>query len=102
MTSANPSSMGPYRESLIPGLVASILAHGGVAVAVALAVLFSQWRHPRPIIDPDNSIEVTIVSLPKSEKAVPDKASRAPVPQGQRPESRRPPPPPPPPPAPQT
>ena len=71
----------------------SVFAHGCIVLVVAVVAVYTSWTTPKRIIDPDTTIQVSIVSLPKSEKAIPDKASRAPVPQGRQPQADRPPPP---------
>lgn len=79
---ANAVTLRPYRESVLPGMALSVFAHGCIVLVVAVVAVYTSWTTPKRIIDPDTTIQVSIVSLPKSEKAIPDKASRAPVPQG--------------------
>lgn len=73
----------PDRQSLLPGLGCSVFIHGGVLITAALFTLVTtHCGSGRPPIDLDKSMEVSMVVLPKSERSVPDRASRAPVPRG--------------------
>ncbi len=64
---------------LAPAVAASFFGH---VVLVGTAVVFhwlSGWLFPPgPMIDPDQAIEVSMVVLPRSKSALPDRAMRAP------------------------
>lgn len=73
----------PESQSLLPGLGCSVFVHGGVVGASLLFTLFTtHCGSTRPLIDPDRAMEVAVVSLPRSQTNVPDRAQRAPVPKG--------------------
>ena len=73
----------PEKQSLLPGLGCSIFIHGGVLFMGAVFTLITTHCGPsRPPLDLDKTMEVSMVVLPKSERSVPDRASRAPVPRG--------------------
>ena len=73
------SALHPARQSLILPLIGSIFGHllmiGGFA-GVTMLLTFCGPR--KPIIDPQDTIEVAMVSLPKSKSSMPDRATRAP------------------------
>ncbi|MCB9665636.1 MAG: TonB family protein [Alphaproteobacteria bacterium] len=76
--SAHHSLLDVPREHLTPWIVVAVGLHvTGALTLWALAQLDLQPR--RPLIAPEETIEVALVSLPKS--ALPQKASRRPVPQ---------------------
>ncbi|MBA2321496.1 MAG: TonB C-terminal domain-containing protein [Deltaproteobacteria bacterium] len=64
---------------IVPGVVISLAAHGVVAVVGLVLSYLVPWLWPdRPMVDPDQAIEVSMVVLPKSRNALPDRAMRAP------------------------
>lgn len=74
-------------QSLTLPTAISVLLHVGAVVGAMLArgigavmIMLFPWcaSNPEPLLD--NSIEVAVVSLPKSKTALPDRASRAPTP----------------------
>jgi outer membrane biosynthesis protein TonB len=73
----------PEKQSLIPGIGCSIFMHGGVLTSALLfSVITARCGPQRPIIDLNKTMEVSMMSLPKSQLNVPDRAQRAPVPKG--------------------
>jgi TonB family protein len=72
----------------------SVFGHGTVlTVGLISSLLMSHCNPRKPIIDPQKSIEVAMVVLPKSKTRMPDRAARAKVPRGTTPKpSPKPPP----------
>jgi TonB family protein len=65
--------------NLAPAVLASLVAHVGLVLTViVVSWLWGLIFPERALIDPDDSIEVSMVVLPKSRNALPDKAMRAP------------------------
>ena len=92
--SAVRSVLEPAPQPLWGWMVLAVLGHGGVLIAGALITLVAGFLMPsRPIVDPDRAIQVSMVSLPKANKPLPDKATRAPVPKAQPTPKPEPPPP---------
>lgn len=82
------------RQSLILPIMASLIGHIGVAGMFGfLTLVMTFCGDSKRIIDPDDTIEVAMVALPKSKTSMPDRATRAPEPVG----TEAPPPPEPPP-----
>lgn len=78
------SVLAPERQSLLAHLGCSTAVHGGALGAVLLASFVGQFCTPsKPIVD--RSIEVSMVVLPRAERAVPDRAQRAAVQAGSEP-----------------
>lgn len=78
------SALNADSQTLIPGVGCSIFLHGAVGLGwLFFSVVMAQCGPSRPIIDPDKTMEVSMVVLKKTQKAVPDRAQRAPVPQGE-------------------
>lgn len=78
------SALHSSRDSLLLPLAASIVGHTGMLGGFAgLTFLLTFCGDSRPIIDPDQTLEVAMVSLPKSKSSMPDRATRAPQPVGQ-------------------
>lgn len=72
------------RDSLLLPLAASIVGHTGMIGSFTLVTfLLTFCGDGKPIIDPDDTLQVAMVTLPKSKTAMPDLASRAPRPVGQ-------------------
>jgi hypothetical protein len=73
------STLHPSDQSLILPFVLSIFGHGVMLGGFAgITVLLTFCGPRKPIIDPQDSIEVAMVSLPKSKSSMPDRATRAP------------------------
>jgi TonB family protein len=73
----------PESASLVFPMAFSFLAHGGTLIAVIVSSLVAERCGPaREIIDLDKTIEVSMVVLPHTDKKVPDRAQKAPVPAG--------------------
>jgi hypothetical protein len=62
---------------IAPAVIVSFVAHVAAIAIVALVTAIFAWLRG-PLIDPDQAIEVSMVVLPKSRNALPDKAMRAP------------------------
>lgn len=76
-----PSLLRPRREPLFGYVALSMLGHGGLlALAVLVTLAGRGCAPPAPLVDPDRALEVSLVVLPKSESAMPDRAQRAPAP----------------------
>lgn len=93
MSSTAGSLLGAPRERLGPWLLVALALHAaGAGVLLLLASL--ELGLKRPLIDPQDTIEVSLVAMPKS-KRLPDKASRAaaPPPTPEAPPTAAPPPP---------
>ncbi len=83
-----PSVLDPPKDSVIPGVGCSIFAHGTLLVSAGLFSLFMQHCGPsKPVLDLDRTMEVSMAVLPKSKLNVPERASRAPKPQGSKAEA---------------
>ncbi|NCG17714.1 MAG: hypothetical protein GWP91_01685 [Rhodobacterales bacterium] len=83
-----PSVLDPPRGSLLPGLGCSIFVHGTLVVSAGIFSLFMQHCGPsKPVLDLDRTMEVSMMVLPKSKTNVPERASRAPTPQGSKSEA---------------
>jgi len=67
----------------------SVLVHGFLASLLAFAKICAP--ETGPLLSPDEVMEVKMVALPRSESALPDRASRAPRPSSGAPESSAPP-----------
>ena len=94
MSAAYHSTLRPEPQPLIGYFLLALTGHGGAAVLLMLTtVLGSYCRDTKPILDPDQSMEVSVVVLPKANKPLPDKASRRPRPTGQPKPTPAPPPP---------
>lgn len=77
------SALNTERQSLALPLILSTMAHGFALGAFALGTLLLTFCGERKrVIDPDEVMEVAMVALPKSDRAMPDKATRAPKPVG--------------------
>ncbi len=73
------STLHPSGQSLLLPFVLSVFGHGLMLGGFATVTLLLTFCGPRkPIIDPQDSIEVAMVSLPKSKSNMPDRATRAP------------------------
>ena len=71
-------------QPLLWPTVVSVFGHGTVLIfGLASSLLMSHCGPKKPIIDPDKSIQVSMVVLPKSKHRMPDRAARAKVPKGQ-------------------
>lgn len=67
------------RESLFLPLLVSVVGHGGMLVGFAgFTFLMTFCGDPKPIIDPDDTMQVAMVELAKSKTKMPDRATRAP------------------------
>lgn len=69
---AAPPASGGWSsgDSLAPYVLASVFAHVGVALLfTVLAALIALLQPSRPLIDPDDVIDVTMVSLPAAQYA---------------------------------
>lgn len=76
----------PERQPLVGYLALSVFGHGSIVIAALLVSVIGRGCSPRtPILDLDRSMEVSMVVLPKSDSRMPDRAARAPVPQGKPP-----------------
>lgn len=65
---------------ILPAVAVSVALHGFVAIVALLVSVVGPWLFPeRPLVDPDQAIEVSMVVLPKSRNALPDRAMRAPT-----------------------
>lgn len=77
------SALHPQEQGLILPLFLSIFAHGGALVAFTVGTLLLSFCGERKrVIDPNDTMEVAMVVLPRSARAMPDKATRAPKPVG--------------------
>ena len=75
---------GQRDQPLLWPTVVSVFGHGSVLIfGLASSLLMSHCGPKKPIIDPDKSIQVSMVVLPKSKHRMPDRAARAKVPKGQ-------------------
>ncbi|MEZ4316502.1 MAG: cell envelope integrity protein TolA [Myxococcota bacterium] len=73
------STLHPSNQSLLLPLVGSVVGHGLMIGGFFTLTLLLTFCGPRkPIIDPNDTIEVAMVSLPKSKTNMPDRATRAP------------------------
>lgn len=80
VTSASLAPLTAPPDRLAPFVV--IAAVGHVGVAVVLMVVTTVWASdPAPLIRPEDAMEVSIVSLPKSPSALPERAQRQAAPQ---------------------
>jgi TonB family protein len=75
------SILADTSEPLTLPMVVSCGLHLALAVVLATGAFFPS-PPAKPIINADQTIQVAMVALPKSNKAVPDKASRTPIPAG--------------------
>ena len=67
-------------------MLLSVTGHGAmVFVGITSTLLMSHCNARKPIIDPQKSIEVAMVVLPKAKTRMPDRAARAKVPKGTSP-----------------
>jgi TonB family protein len=65
-------------------MLLALVGHVGVLVAGAVLSLLAGFLAPsRPIIDLDRTMQVSMVALPRANKPLPDKATRAPVPRAE-------------------
>lgn len=94
-----PSLLRPRREPLFGYVGLSVAGHGALLVLGLVVTLTGRGCSPAaPLVDPDRALEVSLVVLPKSESAMPDRAQRAPTPpaaEQPKPEAEPPPEPPP-------
>lgn len=74
------SVLTPTPQSLGFPMVLSIGLHGGLVCALAISAWL--FTDDAPLVDVNDTIQVSMVVLPKSETPIPDRASRAPVPKG--------------------
>lgn len=82
--SGSRTALMPERQSLILPFLASAFGHVGIVTVAGLATVLLQFCGPKKlIIDPDATMEVSMMMLPKSETNLPDRAERAPQPTGQ-------------------
>ncbi|MCB9678846.1 MAG: cell envelope integrity protein TolA [Alphaproteobacteria bacterium] len=73
------SALHPSNQSLLIPFIGSIVGHGLMIGGFAGVTMLLTFCGPRkPIIDPNDTIEVAMVSLPKSKSNMPDRATRAP------------------------
>lgn len=76
-----PSLLRPRREPLFGYVGLSVVGHGALlALGVLVTLTGRGCSPPAPLVDPDRALEVSLVVLPKSESAMPDRAQRAPAP----------------------
>lgn len=71
------SALNPERQSLAVPLILALLLHLGVVMLI-ICMGYLPGRRPPPF--EQNAMEVSMMVLPKSQRAMPDKASRAPTP----------------------
>ncbi|MCB9668202.1 MAG: TonB C-terminal domain-containing protein [Alphaproteobacteria bacterium] len=77
------SSLHGHRDPLLLPLVVSVVGHVGMIVGfTGFTFLLTFCGDSKPIIDPDDAMEVAMVQLPKSRSRMPDRATRAPEPVG--------------------
>lgn len=76
------SALEPDRQSLALPILLALVLHGCMAGAILGAATLQRDR--RPIIEPSQVMEVSMVVLPKARTRMPEKASRAPVTSGQK------------------
>lgn len=77
------SALHASGESLFLPLIVSIAGHlGSVVFFLISSVVLAYCGDSKPIIDADDTMEVAMVSLPKSKSSMPDMAMRAPEPAG--------------------
>ena len=84
MSEAHRTALEPERQAILVPVVLSFFGHLLVITvffigSIALDLL-ARWT--KPVEDPPQHIEVALVSLPKSVRAMPEKATRAPRKQG--------------------
>lgn len=91
MSTQPPSVLAPGSERLVPWFIPAALGHAGLVVLL-LAIQGLDLADRAPLIDPQDAIEVAMVSLPKSPTNVPERASVAPKPPAPQVEEAPPPP----------
>jgi TonB family protein len=70
-------------QSLRWPVLLSVFGHGGILLMGLISTLFmSHCSARKPLIDPNKSIQVAMVVLPKAKTRMPDRAARAKVPKG--------------------
>ena len=89
MSTPTGSVLVPTPQSLGLPMVLSISAHGALLCAVAISAWL--FADDAPLVDVNDTIQVSMVVLPKSATPIPDRASRAPVPSGEVPTADTPP-----------
>jgi TonB family protein len=73
------SALSRPRDSLILPMLISIVGHGGMLLGFAgFTFLMTFCGDARPILDPDDAMQVAMVELPRSRTNMPDRATRAP------------------------
>jgi TonB family protein len=78
------SVLAPTPQPLWGWALLAVVGHGGLLLAGVLLSLLTDLLLPsKPIIDPDRTMQVSMVALPRADKPLPDKATRAPVPRGE-------------------
>jgi TonB family protein len=88
---AHRSALAPPRQPLVGWLALALVGHGSALVGgIVVTVLGGHCVASKPILDLDRTMEVSMVVLPKADKALPDRAARAPVPSGEINEPRPP------------
>lgn len=73
------TSLDRHSDPLGVWIVVALFAHVAAASVFVLLGIWAEDVRPKPLIDPDEVMQVAMVSLPKAER-LPDKASRAPRP----------------------
>lgn len=77
------SALHRQRDSLFLPLLLSVVGHGGMLLGFAgFTFLMTFCGDSKPIIDPDDTMQVAMVELSRSKSAMPDRATRAPKPVG--------------------
>lgn len=79
-------------QPLFGWVAVSLFGHGALLAAGLFVTLVGRsCLTSKPIVDPDDMMEVSMVVLPRSDARMPDRAARAPVPKGDpRPDAPRP------------
>jgi outer membrane biosynthesis protein TonB len=73
-----------YKNTLTIHVAYSLAAHLGVGLIILIMNILSGYIFSHtPLIDPQNTMEVSMVVLPRSSHKMPDRAARAPVPQAE-------------------
>ncbi len=77
------STLQRRREPLLLPFALSALGHASLLVSFfVISFLLRFCGDSKPVLDPLDSIEIAVVQLPKSERALPDRPTRAPRPAG--------------------
>ncbi len=84
MSTEGRSALHLAPEPLLGPVLVSLGVHAAMGSFLLVAGAIALFEAPaRPIIDPNDTLEVAMVSAPKSDKALPELAMRAPRPAGE-------------------